>query len=1095
MFVILMFKSLIFDTNKLSALPYNFGFTQKDRVFKKINDDDFYVYFDHRVSDDGIIIINSLTHSKKVLEKWLGISRKSKNPLIVVSSPIGKLASFANFFYDSIELITNNTNVRDLTWHEYTHIMTYQHYYNFLFSAGTVIHILWMPAWFLEGLAEAITVSTGSDFQSGIERWQALTDNWPSYDRLHSLYQNPKWSARGYATSGSFLTWIIRELYINSIDKDLTIADMLKEFRAQTMPWNLLFNKLNPMDKTLKKFLGRDSKTLYQQYKLQAKEYWKEQSIYPFLAKSKEHHLEFKGGFNNIYSSENNLFSYELSKGKVIKNQFFSDDHSRYINKKNITEVDFNHKVSGFSHLTHLKTKNYQAFIKKLSSARKSYNIVNHQIYIIPSQHSPKTTPVLINTKAKIEQLFYNNSYFGWIENDLERIKICYFSNIDIISAVDLAIKLPKPSCTEISHLKNQSAQLIGIDLNPNGDYSPIASNLWFRAQSTALSGDLYYLLSFNLSHQKITKHRWDPLAKPISASLKKSDLWVLASDRTSTYIVNSQKNGACRYTLRFIDFLRGLWTLESGELIVASYQGFYSSLIKINPAKLQKHPCKRAIGHSSPLLEAMRILTINSATSKNNSSATTIDLSSSALDKLDGLEKVLFRTHPWKIKHLKQTLRLRKLGYQKKDKSRLVVQDKTSYSDERINELFEQFRALDKTIYTSKQREKINLNAHSIISLSSKQKKSSAKNSDQFLNSKNIKPYSFKWTSPVYFPWMGAQDYKGPQLGILTIPFVDHLQNHTLRGILLFGTKSYYPGAKLSYINTRYRLPITVSIFKRLTYNGNYKNDDNNKSQASYLDEIGGSISIQDYFFLLDKLSMEYIISATSSHLSHYDGYLTSVNGFRNLTSLTFSFYRFFSYRINTRLKTRFTLAPGFINKGLFDYYKSYFQLRFRKYFYNTSRITIGSELGLTRGSKTMPIKEIYTPIKIFIPGSGLASNRLRLPIGGSGSLFRTISLGDTYLRNSLELITPIVDDADKKILFFYLRSIDFKSYINYGGIWSDNLGQTISIDKMLLAYGSSVNLLMENKGVNFYSGLGMGSLHLKGIDFFINLGFEAFF
>ena len=45
----------------------------------------------------------------------------------------------------------------------------YEHYHNWFGPADSLIHIAWIPVWFLEELAEAITVSIGSDVQAGMK--------------------------------------------------------------------------------------------------------------------------------------------------------------------------------------------------------------------------------------------------------------------------------------------------------------------------------------------------------------------------------------------------------------------------------------------------------------------------------------------------------------------------------------------------------------------------------------------------------------------------------------------------------------------------------------------------------------------------------------------------------------------------------------------------------------------------------------------------------------------------------------------------------------------------------------------------------------
>src|SRR5690606_7589802 len=94
-----------------------------------------------------------------------------------------------------------------------------------------LIHLPWMPAWYLEGLAEALSASVGSDAIAGIERYQALADDWPTYARLHSLYSKVGFAERGYATSGALTSYLFRKGEPNKL------PEMLDQFYRYSMPW------------------------------------------------------------------------------------------------------------------------------------------------------------------------------------------------------------------------------------------------------------------------------------------------------------------------------------------------------------------------------------------------------------------------------------------------------------------------------------------------------------------------------------------------------------------------------------------------------------------------------------------------------------------------------------------------------------------------------------------------------------------------------------------------------------------------------------------------------------------------------------------
>ena len=62
------------------------------------------------------------------------------------------------------------------------------------------------------------------------------------------------------------------------------------------------------------------------------------------------------------------------------------------------------------------------------------------------------------------------------------------------------------------------------------------------------------------------------------------------------------------------------------------------------------------------------------------------------------------------------------------------------------------------------------------------------------------------------------------------------------------------------------------------------------------------------------------------------------------------------------------------------------------------------------------MLLKEIYQPLKTFVPGSGGGYNKNSFPITDGGSLF-TIRYGDTQARFRSAFTFPIISDLDKML------------------------------------------------------------------------------
>ena len=116
-----------------------------------------------------------------------------------------------------------------------------------------------------------------------MERYQALSGQWPSWDRIHSLYTSGPFNYRGYATSGAFVSWILRS---NDANK---LGSTLEQFKAKSMPWYwpwalTPFNGFLPMDHALEHLTEEKGRKLYEQYKAEATKFWTSKVKVPTLA-------------------------------------------------------------------------------------------------------------------------------------------------------------------------------------------------------------------------------------------------------------------------------------------------------------------------------------------------------------------------------------------------------------------------------------------------------------------------------------------------------------------------------------------------------------------------------------------------------------------------------------------------------------------------------------------------------------------------------------------------------------------------------------------------------------------------------------------
>ncbi len=177
--------------------------------YKEMESKNFRLYFHPKTQSEAKAMLAAFEAARPLYEKWFQRKRQTKLPVIFSAETAN--ASFANFIFDNLELQTLGRGSRDLAWHELAHAMTYLHFENALGHAGAILHLLWLPSWFLEGLAEALSVSVGSDVQASVERYYALSGEWLSYNELHRLYSGENVFS-GYATSGAFVSYILRRL-------------------------------------------------------------------------------------------------------------------------------------------------------------------------------------------------------------------------------------------------------------------------------------------------------------------------------------------------------------------------------------------------------------------------------------------------------------------------------------------------------------------------------------------------------------------------------------------------------------------------------------------------------------------------------------------------------------------------------------------------------------------------------------------------------------------------------------------------------------------------------------------------------------------
>ena len=356
-------------------------------------------------------------------------------------------------------------------------------------------------------------------------------------------------------------------------------------------------------------------------------------------------------------------------------------------------------------------------------------------------------------------------------------------------------------------------------------------------------------------------------------------------------------------------------------------------------------------------------------------------------------------------------------------------------------------------------------------------------------------------------FPWLGDHPAQGYQIGVISVPLIDDLQNHLVRGTILFNLNSSWPDINLTYTNTRYRLPIQLKMFKNLVYNGWMPRPTDNKDITHYLDEFGAQVQVKHSMAINHLTTLSYVLGWKTSHITpNQPPYLTPY-GVKNepYVSGTIAIKPLKDLVLATRGTV---IAPLSWYNTHFNYHKVRARMSITydlMLFERQTTIEASASYGHTRGEpdKTFYLKELYTPIITAISNAVSTDQRLNRVrehlLGERAFLYRSI-FGDTYFRNVAAISTPILTEMDKQLSIFYLNKLDLNLFVNWGQTWwattwPQRQAQPFDLKQSILAYAGSVDLHLENKGVNCFIGLGLGNLVGEGLALYSQAGFTALF
>lgn len=1006
----LLLTAALLSSTGAAALPIGFGVNQRDREYYELKSDNFLIYHDKRVPTEGAMTLNALEAARPFIEQWFKIKRSSRLP--VITSAATENASFANFITDALEIQTSGQGTKELAWHEYTHSSMYRHFDTILGPAASIIFLPFMPPWFLEGLAETTSVSVSSDVTAGVERYQALTGDWPTYDRLHSLYAKYGFFERGYATAGAIVTYVLKKGDANRL------PGLLEDFRAAAAPWWWLYTALPvvgklPMDEALENFIGIGGEDLFDRYKKDAAAFWTSYSTDPLLIQRDG----ARRNFATVYGMR--------SDGKDIRQLARVDDELQETTvafdaatgfatdlKKVMPALD-----DGFESYARIYNPGLRAAVKFEKVKDEDWS----RLKIVKGGGKSAQTGLHFRP-GSIFQLWETPGAVAFLEQHMATTRLCAAQKPGDEGGIRCPI-----SATVPKKLRSLGARMTV----PGGG---IAKEIWLVDSEEKLKGTLYTVTIVDASTLKVVRTLPATEARPISVAFAGEDTYLLYAERNRRTLRRVDDAGACAGMITVKDHVLDAFGLDDGSLVLALYHGDTNDLIKLAKGELKEHGCSLLEGPTSPLQAAIRL----GPRTELSAALSTADL----WVRPDG-------SHG-EIKRFKA--RAEKDGGSEKDRAPKGKGDPTTTASLATEP------AIDK-------------------------------DSPKGVNaSTESKPKRWRGRPLFAVPWIGGDDALGTQVGAVSVPLMDHLQNETLRATVLYGVNSRFPNTDLTFTETRFRPTILVTGYRQQTYNGNFVVGDH--IETGYMDEKGLRTGADwDFEALGGTLGL-----GIGLKVAHLKPYLGPYRGVRKglLTEPTLSLAlgeKLGEFNWANSVFAR--VAPKALNKN-FDYNQLGFASALSRAFPLDSRLTLGVDYSRTRGEKTRELKEYYQPLKTFIPGSGGGYNQNNFAlVETAGGLF-SATQSNNQGRAKATWTVPVIPDIDKTLWILYMERLDFTAFYNYGAAWTYAVPRN-GWAKLIRAHGYNLDLQLERYGVRVNTGAGIGQVIGKAFEAYLKFGFDA--
>ena len=982
---LLALLSLLCVTVPVSALPIGFRVNQGDLVYKQLKQRDFRFLFDQRTEREARFLLHTAIKAKPILEAWF--YQKRSKPLLITSSAVTSNASFANFITDGIELQTLGRGNRDLLLHEYVHMMMFLYLDNFFGPAGAIVHLPWLPAWWIEGLAEALTVSVGSEVHYGIERHQALHDDFLTYEQLHSLYE-ASFQYRGYSTAGRFFSYLLNHFRASTV-----LRDLHEEFYAQAMPWLwpmtlVPFVDWLPLDIVLKRHTGASGRELYQQYIAAQKKYWQAQRP-PVLLAAKRGERFFFNSLASVQNYRDQLRTLLFSNDHVYAARIVFDSDTGFVkavqatdNKLPAEKIELTTVPDQMLHASNKFSPRLGKPHVYVRRARDIHSGLPRSELVVRDDQGER---VVQEGEFRIHDTYLYADKVVFLEYEFSHTRLCWYARYAVSPTKHCPLKAEYP----------QALKIIG----KQGD------TIWLRHYHERADGGSYQIITWH-PEQGSKTFKWPFISKPLQVAFVKDKTYFFIAERRFRNIIEVDTLWRCVQKIKFADHLTGLFSQQE-QLVVALYHPDGHVLVRPSAQDITRSssPCRMFSGHSSPLLYALQ-------------------------------------------QKQRPSLAQAFAQYEAGSNTQLMAAPENSAAAHRVE------GAKDKRGLESEHHEV----------------KATAPD-------KGVRPL-------FAFPTLGAMDVQSLQFGVISVPLMDWLQNEMLVANLMYGLASRYPAIDLTLTSTRFHPTLQASLFKRQRYNGK-----DSEGQSLYYDEVGmRGTAVKTLYLRTTWLS--FTLGLGSMRLQRYRGHDALPQGVASHLALGISWGGSGEQQA-WKIRTWSMFYPSLINR-VFDYQRFGLEASWSLALpWLNSELVSSIETSATTGAKRRNLQELYQVLQTWSPAySSAISSVISLPIVSGGGLF-SYRLGDTQARSRMAWIVPLIAKFDRLWWIFYAEKLNFTAFCNYGGAWHRK--DSLHSSDLVFAHGYSIDLHLNNKGVQFNLGLGAGQVWHEPLEIYANFGFSS--